>query len=222
MTSTYLLMFLLTILFSLPGFAKTPDADCVNWFNSTKVIAGTKDCDLKCATLMTDMGTFMCPDQCEELCKQPRIPSIPNKLIYYPGLNPSEKKLVEQYPKEAITAFIQKTRAEWASDHNFPTQELNDEGDAFRHFIWAGLLTKELGKDQAMKFLNAHEDNRLQPADERAMDNSNNQSGIHAAQNLISEKKFNIENLKQKALDDLREKRLEVISPGLPIPKEPQ
>lgn len=222
MAKRFLLILFWVTLFSSPSIAKTPDTDCVNWFKSAKLTADTKDCELKCATLITDMGTFMCPDQCEELCKQSRIPSISNKLVYYPGLNPSEKKLVEQYPKDAITVFIQKTRAEWASDHNLPTQELNDEGDAFRHFIWAGLLAKELGKDQALKFLNAHEENRLQPADERAMDNSNNQSGIRAAQNLISERKFNIENLEKKALDDLREKRLEVVSPGQPIPKEPQ
>lgn len=207
---------------SLTGYARSPDKDCVDWFNASKIKAGSKDCELNCAIIMTDMGTFMCPDQCRELCKPPPASSTPNKLIYYPGLTPSEKKLVEQYPKDAITVFVQKTRAEWASDRNFPTQELNDEGDAFRHFVWAGLLTKELGKDKALGFLNAHEDNRLQPADERSMDLSNNQSGIRAAENLISVKKFNIENLEQKALDDLREKRLEVINPGLPIPKEPQ
>lgn len=208
--------------FSLVGYAGSPDKDCVDWFSASKIKAGSNDCELRCATLMADMGTFMCPDQCKELCKPKRSSLTPNKLIYYPGLTPSEKKLVEQNPKVAITVFVQKTRAEWASDRNFPTQELNDEGDAFRHFVWAGLLMKKLGKDQALKFLNAHEDNRLQPADERSMDLSNNQSGIHGAANLIGEKKFNIESLEQKALDDLREKRLKVINPGLPIPKEPQ
>jgi len=55
-----------------------------------------------------------------------------------------------------MTVFIQKNRAEWSSGRNFPDQNLNDESDVFRHFIWAGLLTKELGSTKAKEFLNAH------------------------------------------------------------------
>jgi hypothetical protein len=54
------------------------------------------------------------------------------------------------------------------------------------------------------------------------MDNSNNRSGIEAAQNLINENKFNIENLEQKGLDALRKKQLNVINPSLTIPQEPK
>ena len=140
-----------------PALARGNDPVCTQWLRQNKVDPGSKDCELSCATLATDMGTFTCPGQCEELCKPTPSSGIPSKLIYYPGLTPSEKRLIEQFPKDAITVFVQKTRAESASDRNFPTQELNDEGDAFRHFVWAGLLAKELGKTQALKFLNAHE-----------------------------------------------------------------
>lgn len=53
------------------------------------------------------------------------------------------------------------------------------------------------------------------------MDVSNNLSGIHAAEKLMAEKRFSVKNLEQMALNYLREKRLKVINPGLPIPKEP-
>lgn len=142
----------------------------LNWFKARKIKTEGKSCEIECSTLMVDMGTFMCPNQCKELYKRSRTTRIPGKFIYYPGLNPAEKKLVEKYPKDEIAVFIQKTRAEFASDSNFPMQGLNDEGDAFRHFVWAGLLTKELGKEQVSKFLDAQEDNRLQPDNERIME----------------------------------------------------
>jgi hypothetical protein len=94
---------------------------------------------------MTDMGTFMCPDQCDKLCKPKEKESLPSKFVFYPGLTQAEKELVVKNPKQAILVFKQKGLAEDSADRNFPDQNLNDESDAFRHFIWAGLLTKELG-----------------------------------------------------------------------------
>ncbi|MEQ1877593.1 MAG: hypothetical protein ABL958_13190 [Bdellovibrionia bacterium] len=32
-----------------------------------------------------------------------------------------------------------------------------DESDAFRHFVWAGLLANEFGRERAKEFLDAHE-----------------------------------------------------------------
>jgi hypothetical protein len=210
------------ILFCLsPALAKNADRDCVIWFEKSKIKTESKDCELICATLMTDMSTFVCPDQCDRLCKIKQKFPESGKFVYYPGLTQAERALVEKYPKDAIKVFIQKNRAEWSSDRNFPTQQLNDEGDAFRHFVWAGLLTNELGKDRALEFLNAHEENRLQPVDERDMDLANNQSGIRSAESLIKSKNFSLKNLEQRALEDLHEKRLHVLTPGLPIPKEP-
>jgi len=46
-------------LFSLSTFANEPDKDCVDWFNNAKMAAGSKDCELKCAILMTDMEYFL-------------------------------------------------------------------------------------------------------------------------------------------------------------------
>jgi hypothetical protein len=217
-----LTIFTAGIIFCLAARANQPDADCITWFKASKVQTGTKTCELDCAILMTDMGTFMCPNQCEMLCKASDKNSILGKIIYYPGLTPTEKKLAEKNPADAVTAFIQKTRAEWSSGRNFPEQGLNDEGDAFRHFLWAGLLTKELGSEKAKEFLNAHEANPLQLDSERDMDQYNNKKGISTAQDLISNKKWSMENLEKAGLDSLRSKDLKVLSPGLKIPEVPK
>ncbi len=217
-----LLLILPGILFCIPSFSKKPDVDCLNWFRSAKLQSGSKDCKLKCAALVTDMGTFMCPDQCDLLCKSDDQTTVLGKLIYYPGLTPAEKKLVEKNPKDALVVFIQKTRAEWSSSRNFPDQGLNDESDAFRHFIWAGLLTKELGAEKAKEFLEAHEADPDQPQKERQMDLYNNGRGQAAAEKLIKEKIWDLKNLESKGLEVLRSKQLRVLKPGLQIPEVPK
>lgn len=211
-----------SLLFGVTLQAQQPDQDCVDWFKSSKVMAGSKSCEIECAALMTDMGTFMCPDQCDILCKSVGNSTVAGKLIFYPGLTPAEKRLVEQYPKDALTVFVQKTRAEWSSSRNFPDQNLNDESDAFRHFVWAGLLTKELGAKRAEEFLDAHEANPLQSTTEKDMDTFNNEKGLRASQQFISEKKWSQQRLEAAGLEKLRSKELRVMKPGLKIPEKPR
>lgn len=94
--------------------------------------------------------------------------------------------------------------------------------DAFRHFVWAGLLMKELGKEMANEFLNAHEANPLQPEREKQMDQFNNNRGQLAAETLIRSKVWSLRNLEKKALEELRDGKLKVLRPMLPVPKEPR
>lgn len=199
------------------------DNACQKWFEQN-IKEIHKDCQLSCVTFMTDMGTFQCPNQCDELCSksQKQSSSHPGRFLFYPGLTPAERKLVDQNPKEAVVVFIQKTRAELSASRNFPAQGFNDESDAFRHYVWAGLLTKEIGAERAQMYLDAHEENRLQPAAERAMDLANNRGGILAAQKLIKvNPSFDLKTLEQSALDDLRGRRLVILNPGLSVPQEP-
>jgi hypothetical protein len=193
-----------------------PDDICKEWFKKTKIFISSKDCESKCTVAMIDMRTFHCHSQCAELCSDPTI----SKYIFYPGLTSKEKALIDKFPKESMIAFIEKMRAEESSLGRFPTQKFNDEGDAFRHYIWAGLLTKELGSEMAQTFLDAHEENSLQSIEEKAMDLANNRGGILAAQKLQKENKLDLKNLENKALEDLRANKLIIIKPGLPIPKE--
>lgn len=58
----------------------------------------------------------------------------------------------------------------WSSTPIASHGSIDDESDAFRHFVWAALLTKELGKARAKEFLDAHETDPDQPHIERQMD----------------------------------------------------
>ena len=49
---------------------------------------------------------------------------------------------------------------------------------------------------------------------------ANNRGGILGAQKLQNEKKLDLKNLENLALDYLRANKLIVIKPGLPLPKE--
>lgn len=213
---------LLALLFSLAAFATEPDKDCVDWFNNAKMGAGSKDCELKCAILITDMDTVICPDQCDQLCKLKKKDSLASKFVFYPGLTQAEKELVSKNPKQAFLVFKQKSLAESSADRNFPDQNLNDESDAFRHFVWAGLLTKELGREKAKEYLDAHETDPDQPEIERQMDSFNNGKGQSAAESLIQNKNWSLRNLESQGLKALDAKELEVIRPGLSLPKEPK
>ena len=123
-----------------------PDEICVEWFDKQKIDKTSKDCESNCSIAMIDMRTFNCHSQCAELCSKDSI----SKYVFYPGLTAKEKALIDKYPKEALIVFIQKMRAEESSMKMFPTQKFNDEGDAFRHYIWAGFLVKELGSEKAL------------------------------------------------------------------------
>lgn len=195
-----------------------PDSSCIEWFKKAKIDTNPKSCESDCSVAMIDMRTFQCHSQCPELCSKDSI----SKYVFYPGLTSKEMTLIDKYPKEALMVFIQKMHAEISSSRQFPTQKFNDEGDAFRHYIWAGLLTKELGAEIAQMFLDAHEENPLQSNEEKSMDLANNRGGILAALKLQKTSKLDLENLEKLALEDLKENKLIVITPGLLIPKEPK
>lgn len=211
-----------TIAYLLLSFSKVlADDTCSRWFASGQVQSG-KSCESQCVTLMTNMSTFHCTSRCRKLCEDSRPKNLLGKLIYYPGLTPAEKKLVEDKPSAAFHAFVQKTRAEFSSSRHFPDQGIDDESDAFRHFIWAGFLTNELGPTMAKEFLDAHEANVFQLEPQREMDKFNNQMGISTALLLKSSNRWSTQNLEKHGLDLLRSKKLQVLKPGLKIPEVPQ
>lgn len=45
------------------------DLACKDWFVRENLMAGSKDCLLRCSSSKVGMGTFMCTGQCEKLCK---------------------------------------------------------------------------------------------------------------------------------------------------------
>lgn len=69
----------MVILFALSfGAAAHAAQSCEDWFRSLR-LAGTKDCELKCAMAENDMGSFDCSGRCEEFCKSTKDKS-PCKL----------------------------------------------------------------------------------------------------------------------------------------------
>lgn len=217
-----LLISIVVFSLSFASHARQPDKDCIDWFKAGKIKVESKNCEIECATLMTDMGTFICTDQCGLLCKLKEETNLLGKFIYYPGLTDAEKKLVASNPNDAIIVYKQMRLAEESSSRNFPNQDMNDESDAFRHFVWSSLLTKELGTVKAKEFLDAHEANPLQPESDLKMDRFNNERGQSAANALIKEKNWNIKNIEAKGLEELRSHELQVLKPGLSIPMEPR
>lgn len=212
-----MLALLFAVVFSSFG-ATTPD--CEKWFfESLKINQGAKDCIDKCLIGLTGMDSFMCPTQCQDLCKISLARYIIDELTYKYSLSEAEKKLIAKYPKEALAVYLAKKEAEEAVKRLFGDRSHNNEADAFRHFVWAGLITDKIGKEKAELFLDAHEQKPDQPASEKEMDSYNNAQGISEARRLENEKRFSIENLEKGAIEGLKNGKLKVINPTGKIPE---
>ena len=66
---TLIITILTLLVMSNADLAHALDPQCQQWFNNKKFKTSDKDCLIKCSSSMTDMGTFHCPDQCDDLCK---------------------------------------------------------------------------------------------------------------------------------------------------------
>ena len=123
---------------------------CNNWFNSLKLIPSPK-CLFKCLSAPTGMATFNCTKKCPEFCKEKNTndPNSIYRLAYYSGLTIEELKLIKKYPEKAYLVYKQKKITEKLSKKYFKRIDVNDESDAFRHFVWAALLVKEIEPDLA-------------------------------------------------------------------------
>jgi len=135
------------------------------------------------------------------------------RFLYYPGLTAEERKLINARPQEAFTVFNQKEKAESATVRVFGRDAQNDESDAFRHFVWAGLLAKELGPDLAKQFLDAHEGAGRSNDPNRAMDLANNRAGLLAAEKLRKEGNLTESRLEKEALESIKNRTLVVLEP---------
>lgn len=172
-------------------FANLSSANqCTDWFTRGKISPG-QDCEIKCATLPIDMGTFNCPNECKNLCKPQKKSKIAAELAnLYPGLTQAEKDLATTHPIQLLAAYKLSWEAEAECINIYSHTKTNDASDACRHFVWAALLTQELGKSLAETILDAHEKEPTQPENEKAMDLSNNRRGISIAEDLIKNKTF--------------------------------
>lgn len=187
-------------------------SECEKWFfESTKVEPRNPDCIGRCASAMVGMDTFMCPQQCKELCKIYLDRYIVDELTFRYSLSNAEKNLIAKYPKDALFVYLAKGEAEQSTKRLFKFGPHNNEGDAFRHFVWSGLVTNKIGEEKARLFLDAHEQDPNQPTSQKEMDSYNNDQGMAEANRLKKESSFSQENLEKGALKALREGKLKVL-----------
>lgn len=209
MAYSYLVLFL-TYLFCTVVHAED---SCQKWFDRASL---TKDdqCIVKCTALSVDMGTFDCPLKCDELCnKVPQKSALP--FVYPKGLSKGDREMVAKYPVDSIKVYQAKQKADDLTLKIFKRTGLNDESDAFRHFVWAALISKELGAEKAHLFLNAHEEEAMQPQREKEMDVFNNNAGVsYMVQQLKAKKDIEIDQIEKTALEKLKSKQLQVLTPS--------
>ncbi len=123
------------------GCAASTWADaCTSWFQRSGLGPGP-DCMSRCVALPVGMSTFDCPTGCPNFCKG----SLSEKLIFgaselYPSLTPAERVLAAKDPKMVMDAYVLSWKGESQCKSLYLTSQWNDESDACRHYMWAGLM----------------------------------------------------------------------------------
>lgn len=96
------------------------------------------------------------------------------------GVSAKEAFFILKHPLDALKIHeaaqkaIQKTWAHLKSSHGYE----DDNSDAFRHFIWSGLVAHEIGAEKAKEYLDAHEDFPENKPTAKSMDLFNNEKGV--------------------------------------------
>ena len=138
----------LFVLMNLTLLSSAQDS-CLSWFAKAK-LESDPQCLIKCSALITNMSTFRCPERCTELCeKDSLVNRLLGKAAYYPGLTSEERKLISQYPKEALKVFLAKQKAETLTAKRF---KRDAEGDAEK-LRKGGTLDEELIENEALNAL---------------------------------------------------------------------
>jgi hypothetical protein len=171
--------------------ALSPALACDDWFQNLK-ITDPKKCESKCRTAQTDMATYLCPQQCDVLCKSIGKPELEDTNLY--GLTDDEIKFCSTNKIICLKAYKLTWEAESLCKEIYAKSRLDDESDACRHYVWAFLLSKEFGVKNAETILDAHESTPSEPEDKKAMDLANNRLG------LIKFSKFKPSEINSKAI----------------------
>lgn len=126
---------------------------------------------------------------------------IRNSAYWYTGrLTPAETDFIENHPIEALNAYAQSRRAILST---------------WKHFVWAGLLTQQLGNNLAREFLSAHEQvtSNAKQTDRMSseMDQWNNAEGVKSAKVLSEKGELSIGQLEKEAHEAITQGRLRVL-----------
>ncbi len=129
----------------------------------------------------------------------------------YPGLTKAERALASKYPKKMLTGYRLTWKAEKLCLSLFKASGTNDASDACRHFVWAGLLYKNLGPLFSAKVVYAHEKDPNQTKKEKAMDEANNHLGFQVAEKLLTQNNFSESALIKSFQDKLKSGQVVVL-----------
>jgi hypothetical protein len=105
-------------------------------------------------------------------------------------LTPAEIELSVQNPQNAFQVFKNAITAQLLTAKYFEKPEDHTVSNAFKHFIWSGLSSRDVGREQAQKFLDAHEMTDKFTPDSTAMDKHNNKAGLDAADKIPKDENF--------------------------------
>lgn len=135
-------------------------------------------------------------------------------------MTPAELGFLKNHPIDALNAYAQSRRAILSTWKHFSRNSDGDESDAFRHFLWAGLLVRQLGDERAGEFLSAHEqvppNGKLTDRISSEMDQWNNAEGMKVAKALLERGEFSLSRVEKEAYEAITQDRLKVLqSQGL-------
>lgn len=189
-------------------------ASCEDWISNLN-IKKSKNCEEKCRVAPTDMSSYMCPRTCKELCSQ----NDPEPQLNIYGLTDDELSFCKKNIKTCLKAYKLTWDAENLCRSMYDGRsETNDETDACRHYVWATMLARDIGVEDAETILNAHENNPFEPEDEKAMDLANNRLALVDFLKNKS-KKYDDKSILDSFLSNLKKKKIIVISPRVEMLK---
>jgi hypothetical protein len=126
------------------------------------------------------------------------------------GASLGEAAFVAKHPLDAFTIYQLAQKSLKLTWDNFDSKSNfeDDRADAFRHFVWSSMVTKDIGESKAKEFLDAHEEYVGNKPSAKAMDLFNNQKGIEFANADQGSPASFDENLVRAAKTNIRDKKL--------------
>lgn len=194
------------------------ESQTITFFNSTNKDQNLKIADYYLKPVRDDVQPIILAsimphnDEIKKILEDAALKLLGYIGSQYPTLNSEEKALVKTKPIDAAIAFYNAMIAESNAEKLYPNSAENGKSDAFRHYVWAGLLTRDLGETTSLEFLTAHELNPKQPVIEKEMDMFNNDQGIFSARRLLEKWRFTDKEFFDTAISEIKFGNLKVLN----------
>lgn len=153
------------------------------------------------------------PDNAQRLILASIVPMSGGITNALKNTTTEEVKLSVKYPSDAFMVLKNAITAQELTKKYYKKPKDNTESNAFKHFIWSGLNSRDVGRGKAQKFLDAHETNQLHTPKSSAMDKHNNKAGLDSADRITKDANFQ-ENLITAAREAIKKGELVIINKG--------